>query len=163
METVTDFIVLGSKITVNHDYSQEIKTLGPWKKNYNTPRQRIKQRHHFAHQVSYGQNYDFLSSHVWMWELNHKEGWRIDAFERGCWRRFSPFNGKENKAVNPTGKQPWIFIGRTDAEAEAPIFFTLMQRADSLEKTLMQERLRAGGEGCDRGWAGLMASLTQWT
>ena len=93
-----------------------------------------------------------------MWELDHKGGRRIDAFERWCWRRFSPFSSKENKAVNPIGKQPWIFI---DAEAEAPIFLTLMQRAASLEKTLMQERLRAGGEGCNRGWAGLMASSTQ--
>ena len=64
METVTDFIFSWAPIAVNHDCSQEIKTLGPWKKIYNTPRQRIKQRHHFAHQVSYSQNYDFLSSHV---------------------------------------------------------------------------------------------------
>ena len=65
--------------------------------------------------------------------------------------------------VHPKGNKSWIFTGRTDAEAEAPNFDHLMQRADSLEKTWCWERLKAGGKGDDRGWDGWMASLTQWT
>ena len=73
----------------------------------------------------YSQIYDFSSSHVWMWELNYKEGW---ALKNWCfWTVMlentfeSPLDGKEIKSVNPKGNQSWIFIGRTDTEAEAPI------------------------------------------
>ena len=65
METVTDFIFLGSKITADSDCSHEIKTLAPWKKSYDKPRQHIKkQRHHFADKGPYSQTYSFSSSHV---------------------------------------------------------------------------------------------------
>ena len=63
----------------------------------------------------------------------------------------SPLHCKEIQAVHPKEDQSWVFIGRTDVEAETPIFGPLMQRADSFEKTLMLERLKAGGEGDDRG------------
>ena len=68
METVTDFIFLGSRITADGDCSHEIKkTLAPWKKNYDKPRQYIKkQRHYFADKGPSSQRYDFSSSHVWM-------------------------------------------------------------------------------------------------
>ena len=69
METMTFvfFIFLDSKITVDSDCSHEIKTLAPWKKSYDKPRQCIKkQRHHFADKRLYSQSYDFSSSHVWM-------------------------------------------------------------------------------------------------
>ena len=67
VEAVTDFIFFGSKITVDGDCSHEIKTLAPWKKSYDKPRQCIKkQRHYFAEKVSYSQSYGFSSSHVWM-------------------------------------------------------------------------------------------------
>ena len=66
-ETVTDFIFLGSKITVDDDYSHEIKTLVPWKKSYDKPRQHIKiQRYHFADKGPYNQSYGFSSSHIQM-------------------------------------------------------------------------------------------------
>ena len=66
METVTDFIFLGSKITADGDCSYEIKKrFVPWKKIYDKPRQRIKkQRHHFANKSLYSQSYGFSSSHV---------------------------------------------------------------------------------------------------
>ena len=65
METVTDFIFLGSKITVDGDCSHEIKTFAPWKKNCGKSRQHIKkQRHHFADKGPYSQSYGFSSSHV---------------------------------------------------------------------------------------------------
>ena len=75
METVTDFIFLGSKITADGDCSHEIKILALWKKSYDKPRQCIKkQRHYFADKYPSSQNYDFSSGHLGMWELDHKEG-----------------------------------------------------------------------------------------
>ena len=86
------------------------------------PRQCIKkQRHHFPNKVPYSQSYGFSSSHIQMWELDHKEGW---ALKNWCFRIVvlektleSPLDCKEIQPVNPKGNQPWIFIGRTDAEA----------------------------------------------
>ena len=67
METVTDFILGGSKITADGDCSHEIKTLAPWEESYDQPRQHIKmQRHYFADKGPSGQSYGFSSSHVWM-------------------------------------------------------------------------------------------------
>ena len=87
----------------------------------------IKQRHHFANKGLCSQSYGFSSSHVQVWELDHKEaeGHRIDAFKLWCWRRLlkSPLDSKEIKSVNPKGNQPWIFIGRIDTKAEAPVLW----------------------------------------
>ena len=105
--------------------------------------------------VHYSQSSDFSSSHLWMWELDHKESW---APKNWCfWTVVSektlkgPLDSKEIKSVNPKRNQSWIFIGRTDAEAEAPILGHLMQRADSLEKTLKlgktEGRWRRGQQG----------------
>ena len=67
VETVADFIFWGSKITADGDCSHEIKTLTPWKENYNQPRQHIKKhRHYFANEGPSSQGYGFSSSHVWM-------------------------------------------------------------------------------------------------
>ena len=74
-ETVTDFILGGSKITADGNCSHEIKTLALWKKSYDQPRQHIKkQRHYFANKGPSSQGYGFSSGHVQMWELDHKEG-----------------------------------------------------------------------------------------
>ena len=76
----------------------------------------------------------------------------------------SPLDSKEIQLVHPKGNQSWIFTGRTDAEAETPILWQPDARADSFEKRpWCWERLKAGGEGDDRGWDGWMTSLTQWT
>ena len=75
METVRDFIFLGSKITIDDDCRREIKTLVSWRKSYDQPRQHIKkQRHYFANKGPSSQSYGLSSSHVQMWELNHKKG-----------------------------------------------------------------------------------------
>ena len=67
METVTDFIFFGSKMTANGDCSHEIKTLAPWKKSYDQPRQHIKkQRHYLANKGPSCQSYGFSGCHVWM-------------------------------------------------------------------------------------------------
>ena len=102
--------------------------LGPWKKSYDKPRQHIKkQRYHFANKDTYSQIYGFSSSHVWMWELDHKEGW---ALKNWCFQTVmlekifeSPLDCQEIKPVNPKGNQPRKLIGRTDAEVEAPILW----------------------------------------
>ena len=115
--------------------------LAPWKKSYDQPRQHIKkQRHYFPNKGASSQGYDFSSSDVWMWELNYKETW---ATKNWCFSTVvlektleSPLDCKI-KPVNPKGNQPWIFIGRTDAEAEAPILWPPMWRVNSMEKTLM--------------------------
>ena len=74
VETVSDFIFLGSQITADGDCSHEIKTLTPWEKSYDQPREHIKkQRHYFANKGPSCQSYGFSSSHVWMRELDHKE------------------------------------------------------------------------------------------
>ena len=79
------------------------------------------QRHHFAIKGLYSQSYDFSSNHVWMWELDHKEGcfWAV-VLEKTL---ESPLDHKQIKPVNPKGNLPWVFIGRTGAKAEAPIFW----------------------------------------
>ena len=72
----------------------------------------------------YSQSYDFSNSHVWMWELDHKEGW---VPKNWCFwivvlkTLESPLDCKKIQPVNPGGNQPWIFIGKTDAEAKVPI------------------------------------------
>ena len=99
-----------------------------WKESCDKPRQHIKkQRHHFANKGPYSQSYGFSSSCVRMWELDHKEDW---APKNWCFQTVvlkktleSPLDCKEMQPVHPKGNQPWIFIGRTDAEAEAPILW----------------------------------------
>ena len=86
-----------------------------------------KQRYHFAYRGPSSQSYNFSSSHVWMWELDHKEDW---ALKNWCFQIMvldkildSPLDSKGIQPVNPKGNQPWIFIRRTDAEAETPILW----------------------------------------
>ena len=100
------------------------KMFAPWKESYDQPIQYIKkQRHYFADKSLSSQSYGFSSSHIWMWELDHKESW---ALKDWCFCTVvlektleCSLDCKEIKPVNPKGSQPWIFIGRTDAEAEA--------------------------------------------
>ena len=76
METVKDFIFLGSKITADSDSSDEIKRFAPWKEGYYKPRWYIKkQRQYFANKGPFSQSYGFSSGHVWMWELDCEESW----------------------------------------------------------------------------------------
>ena len=139
-----------------------------WKKSYDKPRQNIKkQRHYFADKGSSSQSYGFSSSHVWMWELDHKEGW---APKNWCFQivvlektRESPLDCKESKPVNPKVNQSWIFIERTDAGVKAPILWPHDAKSRLIRKDWYWERLKAEEEGDGRGWCGWMASPTQWT
>ena len=102
--------------------------LTPWKKSYDQPRQHIeKQRHYFANKGPSSQGYGFSSSHVWMWELDYKESW---VPKNWCFWTVvlektleSPLNCKEVQLVYPKGDQSWVFIGRTDIEAETPVLW----------------------------------------
>ena len=101
-----------------------------WKKSYDKSRQHIKkQRHHFADKGPYSQSYGFSSNYIQMWGLDHKEGWtpknwylRNVLLEKTL---ESPLDSKEINPVNPKGNQPWVVIGKPDAEAETPIFWPL--------------------------------------
>ena len=106
------------------------KALDPWKESYDRPRQHIqKQRHYFADKGQNSQSYGVSRSHVQMWELDHKEGW---APKNWCFQTVvleetleNPLDSKEIKAVSPKGNQPWIFIGRTGAEAKVLVLWLL--------------------------------------
>ena len=124
--------------------------LASWKESYNKPRQYIKkQRHHSANKGPYSQSCGFSSSHVWMWELDHKEGWipkrwhfRTVVLEKTL---KSSWDCKEIQLVNPKGNQPWIFIRRTVAEAEPAIFWQIDSKSWLTGKrSRCWERLRAG-------------------
>ena len=142
--------------------------LGPWKKSYNQPRQLIKnQRHYFANKGPSSQGYGFSSGHVWMWELDCKESL---ALKNWCiWTVVlektleSPLDCKEIEPVNPKGNQSQIVIERTDAEASSNTLATWCEELTHWKRPWFWERLKAKGEGDDRGWDGCMASLTQWT
>ena len=128
MEILKEFIFLGSKITADGDCSHEIKRwmlLG--RKAMTNLDSILKSRHYFAKKGPSSQRCGFSSSHVWMWELDHKEGW---APKNWCFWTVvlektleSPLDCKEIQPVHPKGNQSWIFIERTDAEAEAPILW----------------------------------------
>ena len=99
-----------------------------------------------------------------MWELGHKESWvpKNWCFWTVVLKKTleSPLDWEKIQPVHPKGDQSWILIRRTDAELKLQYFGHLMWRTDSFEKTLW-ERLKAGGEGDDRGWDGWMALPTQ--
>ena len=101
--------------------------LAPWKKNYDQPRQQIKkQRRYFVNKGPYSQSYGFSSGHVWMWDLDHKENWEPKnwCFWTVVWEKtLESHLDSKIKPVNPQENQSWIFIGRTDVEAEAPILW----------------------------------------
>ena len=157
MEAVTDFIFLGSKITANGDCSHKIKRhllLG--RKAMTNRGSMLKSRDiTLLTMVRISQSYGFSSSHVQMWKLDHKGGlapknwcFQIVVLEKTL---ESPLDCKEIKPVNPKGNQPWIFIGRTDAKAEAPILWPPDVKNWLIGKDQMLERLRAGEEAGGRG------------
>ena len=127
METLEDFLFLGSKITADGGCSHEIKRCLLLGRKAMTNLDCVKkQRHHFADKGLHSQSYGLSSSHIQMWELNYKEGWA----PKNWWFQTvvleqtleSPLDSKI-KPVNPKGNQPWTFIGRNDAEAKVPVLW----------------------------------------
>ena len=125
---MSDFILGGSKITADGDCSHEIKRRLLLGRKVMIKIDSIlkKQRHYFANKGISSQSYGFSSSHVWLWELDHKESW---APKNWCFWTVvletleSPLDCKEIQSVHPKGDQSWVFIGRTDVGAETPILW----------------------------------------
>ena len=128
--------------------------------------------YHLSHQeiklkAMSSKSYGFSRSHVQMWELDCKEGW---APKNWCFWTValektleSPMDCKEIQPVHPKGDQSWIFIGRTYAEAEAPILQPPDMNSCPIRKDPDAGNDLKAGEGDDRGLGGWMSSLTQWT
>ena len=165
MKTVTDFIFLGSKITADGDCSHEIKRcllLG--RKAMTNLDSILKSRDiTLLTKVHLAKAVVFPVRHVQMWELDHKESWMLKNW---CFWTVvlgktleSPLDYKEIQPVNPKGNQFRIFIGSWSS-------YTLPTWCEELthwKRPWCWERLKAGGEGDDRGWDGWMASRTRWT
>ena len=124
METVTDFILGGSKITGDGNCSHEItRCLLLGRKAMTNLDSILESRDiFFANKGPFSQSYGFSSSHVWMWELDYKDSW---APKNWCFWIVvsekileSPLDCREIQPVHPKGNQSWIYIGKTDAEAE---------------------------------------------
>ena len=157
METETDFIFLGSKITADSDCSREIKkTLAPWKKSYEKPRQHIKkQRHYFTNKslsvkamvfpvVMYGCE---------SWTIKKAECQRIDGFELWCWRRLLRVSWTARRYKKSILKEisPEYSLEGLMLKLKLQYFGHLMRRPDSLEKTLMLGGIGGKRKGEDRG------------
>ena len=161
-------IFLRFTIPADGDCSHEIKRRLLLGRIADKLRQCIKkQRHYFADKGPYSQSYGFSSSQVQIWELDHKEGWMLKNW---CFWTVvmektleSLLDCKEIQPVHPRQNQSWIFIGRTDAEAETPLLWPPDVKSWLIRKDWCWERLKAGGEGDNRRWDGWMGSLTQWT
>ena len=127
-ETVTDFIFLVSKTMQMVTAVMKLKdACSLEEKLWPTLPAYKKQRHYFANKGPSSQSSGFSSSHVWMWELDYKESW---VLKNWCFWTVvlektleSPLDCKEIQPVHPKENQSWIFIGRTDAEAETPILW----------------------------------------
>ena len=170
METFTDFYFLGLKITADGDCSHEVKRcllLG--RKAMTNLDSMLKSRDitlptkvHIVRAVVF-------PVVMYVWELEHKESWvpKNQCFWTVVLKKTleSPLDCKEIKPVNPKRNQSWIFIERTDAEAETPVntLATWGEQLTHLKRPWCWERLRAGGDGDDRGWDGWMASPTRRT
>ena len=121
----------------------------------------------FADKGPSSQSYNFSSSHVRMWELNHKkaEHQSTDAFELWCWGRLLrvPWAARRSNQSILKEISPEYSLEGLMLKLKLQYFDHLMWRVDSLEKTLMLGGIGNRGEEDDRGWDGWRASLTQWT
>ena len=141
VETVADFTFLDSKIAADADCSHEIKRHLLLGRKVMTNLDSILKSRDISLSTKvhlYSQSYGLSSSHVWMWELDHKEGW---ALKNWCFWTVvlvktleSPLDCMEIKSVSPKGNHSWIFIGRTDAEAETPILWPLDSKSQLIGK-----------------------------
>ena len=127
--------------------AMKLKDATPWKKSYDQPREHIKkQSHYFVNNSLSSQGYGFsnpyiFSSHVWMWELDYKESW---VPKNWCFWTVvlektpeSPLDYKEIQLVHSEGDQSWVFFGRNDAKAEAPVLWPPHVKSWLIGKTLM--------------------------
>ena len=169
VEAVTDFIFLDSKITADGDWSHEIKRhllLGRkamtkldsiWKsKDITLPTKVCLVKAMVLPVVIYGCE---------SWTVKKAECWRIDVLELWCWRRLLrvPWIARISKQSILKQISPEYSLEGLMLKVKLQYYGHLMWKNNSLEKPWCWKRLKAGGEGDDRGWDGWMASLTRWT
>ena len=167
VETVADFIFLGSKITADGDHSHEIKRHLLLGRKAMTKQHIKKQRHYFANKGSSSQSYGFSSSHVWMWELDYKESWVLKN-----WCFWTVMLEKKLETLGLQGDQTsqswrksvlnihwkdWCWNWNSNTSA------IWCEELTHWRRPWCWERLKAGGERDGRGWDAWMASLTRWT
>jgi len=163
------FIFWGSKIPTDGDCSHEIKRHLLLGRKVMTNLDSIlkKQRYYFANKGPYSQSYGFSSSHAWMWELDYKGSW---VLKNWCFWNVvlekileSPLDCKEIQPVHPKGNQTWIFIAKTDAEAETLILWPPDAKNWLIGKDPDAGKDRRLEEDGMTGWDGWMSSPTQCT
>ena len=168
VETVSDFIFLGSKITADGDCSHEIKRCLLLGRSYDQPRQHIKkQRHYFVNKYpfSQGDGFPIVMCGCENWSIKKAEHRRIDAFELWCWRRplSVPWTARRSSQSILKGSvlgvhwKDWCWSWNSNTLA------TWCDELTHVKRPWCWEGLRAGREGDDRGWDGWMASPTRWT
>ena len=169
VETVSDFILGGSQITADGDCSHEIKRrLLPGRKVMINLDSILKSRN-----ITLPTKVQLVKAMVFpvvmygceSWTVKKAERWRIDAFELWCWRRCLrvPWTARRSNQSILKEISPGISLEGMMLKLKLQYFGHLMQRVDSLERTLMLGGIEDRGEGDDRGWDGWMASLTRWT
>ena len=134
----------------------------PWKKSYDQLRQHIKkQRHYFANKGLSSQSYGFSSSHVWMWELDYKESWvpKNWCFWTVVLEKIleSPLDCKEVLLVHPKDISPEYSLERLMLKLKLQYLATWCEELTHWKRPWCWGRLKAGGEGDDKGWNGWMA------
>ena len=169
VETVSDFIFLGSKITTDGDRSHKIKRHLLLGRKVMTNLDSIFK----SRDITLPTKVHLVKAMVFpvvmygcdSWIIKRAELRRIDAFELWCWRRllWVPWTSRRSNQSILKEISPELFIGRTDAEAKTPLLWPKCKELTHLKGPWCWERLRAGWEGEDRGWDGWMASLTPWT
>ena len=141
--------------------------LAPRKENYDRPWQHIKKcRHHFADKGPHSQSYGFSSSPVHMWELDHKDGWATKNWcFSNCGAGVDSWEslGQQGDSTSQTERKSIPKIHRKDWSWSSNSLEIWWKELTHWKRLWCWERLKAGGEGGNRGWDGWMASLTQWT
>ena len=157
METVTDFMLGGSKITADADCSHEIKTHLLLGRKAMTKLDSILKSRDITLltdvRLVKGMVFPVVMDGCESWTINKDEHQRIDTFELWCWRRLLrvPWTARRSNLSILKEISPKYSIEGLMLKLKLQYFGHMMQRTDSLEKTLMLERLKAGGEGDDRG------------
>ena len=164
---MTDFILLGSKSLSTVTTAIKLRRFLLRRKDTTNLDSILKSRDTILlTKISIVKTMGFPVVIYWCESWTIKKAGCFDAFEAWCQRRLSiesPLDSKEIKPVNPKGNQSWVFIGRTEVEAETPILCPPDAKNWLIWKDPDAEKDKVGGEGDDRGWDGWMASSTQWT
>ena len=169
VETVTDFIFLGSKITAHGDCSHEMKRhLFLGRKVMTNIDSILKSR-----DITLPTKVHLVKAMVFpvvmyrceSWSIKKAECWRTDAFELWCWRRLFrvPWTAKKSNQSILKEISPKYSLEGLMVKLKLQYFDHLMQRTDSIEKTLMLGKIEGRRRRGDRGWNGWLTSPTQWT